>query len=304
MRLLSRWSDQHAAVRAAVVDGELAIDLAHAGDVRGADGHVGPSLKALLSAGREALEERVIDARRRALTGGAEVTSLDALHALPPIPNPDKIICLGLNYSEHADEFGADEPSEPILFAKFRNALTGSGAPVPCLPGQQLDYEGELAVVIGRTCRDASPGEALEYVAGVMPFNDVTDRELQFRTGQWMSGKMLDGFAPCGPHLVTLEEIEDIQGLAITTRLNGTVVQHGSTSQMIFSVRKTIAYLSALATLSPGDIVATGTPSGIGFKREPPIFLSDGDTVEVEISGVGTLRNPVAMRSDLPAVSA
>ena len=184
-------------------------------------------------------------------------------------------------------------PEVPILFAKYRNSLIGPGSPI-CLPGlsEEIDYEGELAVVIGRQCKDITEENALEYVAGYMAFHDVSARDLQFRSGQWLSGKALDSFAPCGPALV-IDEISDPQNLNIATRVNGQTLQESNTRHMIFSVAKTISYISQLMTLEPGDIIATGTPEGVGFKRTPPIFLRDGDIVEVEVEKIGTLRNPV-----------
>jgi 2-keto-4-pentenoate hydratase/2-oxohepta-3-ene-1,7-dioic acid hydratase in catechol pathway len=211
----------------------------------------------------------------------------------PPIPDPDKIICLGLNYKSHAEEAGLEIPKVPILFAKYRNALTGPTSPI-VLPkmSQEIDYEAELAVVIGKRGKDISVESALEHVAGYMAFHDVSARDLQFRAGQWLSGKSLDTFAPCGPALV-VNEINDPQNLNISARLNGETLQNSNTKHMIFSVAETIAYISQLMTLEPGDIIATGTPEGVGFKRTPPIFLKDGDVVEVEVERIGTLRNPV-----------
>ncbi len=211
----------------------------------------------------------------------------------PPIPDPDKIICLGLNYRSHAEEAGLKLPEVPLLFAKYRNALNGPTAPI-FLPklSQQIDYEGELAVVIGRTGKDIPVEEALNFAAGYMVFNDISARDLQMRTGQWLSGKTLDTFAPCGPVLV-VNEIQDPQTLGILTRVNGQTLQNGQTKDMIFSVAESIAYISQLVTLQPGDIIATGTPEGVGFKRTPPIFLHHGDLVEVEIKGIGILKNPV-----------
>lgn len=211
----------------------------------------------------------------------------------PPIPDPDKIICLGLNYRRHAEEAGLPLPEVPSLFAKYRNSLTGPTSPI-VLPGmsEQIDYEAELAVVIGKHCRNITSAQALEYVAGYMAFNDVSARDLQFRTGQWLAGKALDTFAPCGPALV-INEIADPQSLEICTRLNGQTLQQANTNDMAFSVAETLAFISQLMTLEPGDVIATGTPEGVGFKRNPPVFLRHGDVVEVEIEGIGTLRNPV-----------
>ncbi|HSK87631.1 MAG TPA: fumarylacetoacetate hydrolase family protein [Anaerolineales bacterium] len=211
----------------------------------------------------------------------------------PPIPDPDKIICLGLNYRSHAEESGFAIPTVPIFFAKYRNTLNGPTSPI-ILPdmSKEIDYEAELAVVIGKPCKDITAAQAFEHVAGYMAFNDVSARDLQMRTGQWLSGKTLDTFAPCGPALV-IAEINDPQNLNISTRLNQQTLQQSNTCNMIFSVAETIAYISQLMTLEPGDIIATGTPEGVGFKRNPPIFLQDGDVVEVEVEGIGTLRNPV-----------
>lgn len=211
----------------------------------------------------------------------------------PPIPDPDKIICLGLNYRSHVEETGLATYQVPILFAKYRNALTGPTSPI-LLPGlsEQIDYEGELAVVIGKRCKNITSAQALDNVAGYMALNDVSARDLQFQTGQWLPGKTLDTFAPCGPALV-INEINDPQSLGISTRINGETMQQGNTCNMIFPVPEILVYISQLVTLEPGDIIATGTPEGVGFKRNPPVFLRDGDVVEVEIEKIGTLRNPV-----------
>jgi 2-keto-4-pentenoate hydratase/2-oxohepta-3-ene-1,7-dioic acid hydratase in catechol pathway len=218
---------------------------------------------------------------------------VEEAHLGPPIPDPDKIICLGLNYRSHAEETGLATYQAPILFAKYRNTLTGPASPI-ILPGmsEQIDYEGELAVVIGKRCKNITGAQALDFVAGYMALNDVSARDLQFQTGQWLSGKTLDTFAPCGPALV-MDEIGDPQSLGISTRLNGKTMQQSNTCNMIFSVAEILAYISRLVTLEPGDIIATGTPEGVGFKRNPPIFLRDGDVVEVEIERIGTIRNPV-----------
>ena len=232
-------------------------------------------------------------AQQLAQSNETETSHLDDVLLGPPIPDPDKIICLGLNYKSHADEAGFKAPEIPILFAKFRNTLTGPTSPI-ILPSvsNEIDYEGELAVVIGKQCKNVSEENALEYVAGYMVLHDVSARDLQFRSGQWLSGKTLDTFAPCGPVLV-VNEISDPQTLYISTRINGQSLQRGNTKNMIFSVAYSISYISSLLTLEPGDIIATGTPEGVGFKRTPPIFLKDGDIVEVEIEKIVTLKNPV-----------
>ena len=212
----------------------------------------------------------------------------------PPVTDPQKILCIGLNYRDHAAEAGMDLPTTPIVFAKFANSLIGPADEI-VLPADssQVDYEGELAVVIGRTARHVAADEALKHVAGVMAFNDVSARDLQMATSQWTMGKAIDTFAPCGPALVTLDEIEDIQDLSVTTRVNGETVQSGTTADMVFSVAEIIARLSRVMTLVPGDIIATGTPAGVGMGRTPPLYMRAGDVVEVEIGGIGALRNPV-----------
>ncbi len=213
----------------------------------------------------------------------------------PPIPDPQKIICLGLNYRAHAEEVDAEVPQAPDLFTKFPSSLLGPNGTIQ-IPSitQAVDYEGELAVVINRACRNVSQDEALSHVAGCMVLNDVTARDLQARTSQWTAGKAIDTFAPCGPALVSLDEIDDLDDLHIQTRVNGTTLQDESTARMMYSIPETIAFVSRLMTLLPGDIIATGTPAGVGFQREPPVYLSPGDVVEVEIAGIGCLSNRVA----------
>ena len=211
----------------------------------------------------------------------------------PPIPDPDKIICLGLNYRRHAEETGLEIPEVPSLFAKYRNSLTGPTSPI-ILPSmsKEIDYEAELAVVIGKRCKNINRVQSLDYVAGYMAFNDVSARDLQFRTSQWLAGKALDTFAPCGPALV-INEIDDPQSLDISTRVNGQTLQKANTSDMIFPIAEIISYISQWMTLEPGDLIATGTPEGVGFKRNPPIFLRHDDVVEVEVEAIGTLSNRV-----------
>ncbi|MBA2288119.1 MAG: fumarylacetoacetate hydrolase family protein [Ktedonobacteraceae bacterium] len=250
----------------------------------------------LLAAGPATLRE-VFKQAREALDAGPdapEVFQAASVELGPPVPDPDKIICIGINYAEHANEAGIAQTEVPVFFAKFRNSLTGPTSPIP-LPrvSTQIDYEGELAVIIGRRCKEVSEQEALQYVAGYSLMNDVSARDLQMQTSQWMAGKALDSFAPMGPGMVLAADIPNPQALLLTTRVNGQVVQHASTATMIFSVAQVIAFLSSLMTLEPGDIIATGTPSGVGFKRTPPLFLQAGDVVEVEIEGIGQLRNPV-----------
>jgi acylpyruvate hydrolase len=212
---------------------------------------------------------------------------------LPPVPHPEKVICLGLNYRDHAEEGGQPIPQAPLWFAKFANSLIGDGQPVllPPAHAEYVDYEAELAVVIGRRTQRVSEADALSYVAGAMPFNDVSARDLQLQNPLWTSGKAVDTFAPCGPALVTMDEIADLQALGLHTRVNGEVVQKGTTAEQIFSVAEVVSWLSRTLTLVPGDVIATGTPAGVGAVKGR--FLRAGDTVAVEVEGVGTVTNPV-----------
>lgn len=213
----------------------------------------------------------------------------------PPVPDPDKILCMGLNYRDHAAESGMDLPKVPMYFPKFRSSLVGPTDPVlvPTAAPDKVDYEAELAVVIGKRCKGVSAARALDYVAGAMVLNDVSARDLQLEVGQWMMGKAVDTFAPCGPALVTLDEIGDIQSLGIRCRVNDEVLQDADTSLMVFTAAEGIAFASRALTLEPGDILATGTPAGVGQSRNPPVWLHAGDVLETEIDGLGTLRNTV-----------
>jgi 2-keto-4-pentenoate hydratase/2-oxohepta-3-ene-1,7-dioic acid hydratase in catechol pathway len=201
-----------------------------------------------------------------------DVPSASVLRLLPPVPDPDKIICIGLNYRSHAAEAGIDPPEQPTFFAKFRNALAPAGAAV-ALPAasEKVDYEAEVAFVIGRRCKEVDPAEALGAVAGYMLLNDLSARDLQFATPQWMPGKVFDGSAPCGPTLVTPDEAGPADGISFTLDLNGERMQEASTSDLVFSVAELVARLSRWMTLEPGDIVSTGTPSGVGSVREPQV---------------------------------
>lgn len=251
------------------------------------------SVRALLERGQSYMEEVFVWARLQ-FEARSQLLPLDTLELGPPVPDPDKIICLGVNYREHAAEAQQELPAVPMFFAKFRNSLIGPTSPV-LLPrvSTQIDYEGELAVIIGTRCKEVSEQEALQYVAGYSIMNDVSARDIQLQTSQWTAGKALDTFAPMGSGIVPASSIPDPQTLMLTTRVNGQVVQHDSTANMLFSVATAIAFLSSLMTLEPGDIIATGTPSGVGFKRTPPLFLQEGDVVEVEIERIGRIRNPV-----------
>ena len=211
-----------------------------------------------------------------------------------PIDNPRKVVCIGLNYRDHANESGAKMPSEPVFFSKFATAIIGPEESIK-LPrvSQQVDYEAELAVIVGKRGKNIDRSRAFEYVAGYTAFNDVSARDLQMRDGQWIKGKALDTFAPLGPYLVMRDEIPDPHKLAIRLWLNGSLMQNSSTQNLIFGIPQVIEYLSQLFTLEPGDIIATGTPSGVGFVRKPPVFLKPGDEVTVEVERIGRLTNKV-----------
>lgn len=223
-----------------------------------------------------------------------KTVSLSDVTLLPVVPSPQKIICIGVNYADHAAETGQAPPPYPTVFAKFANTLAASGDPI-VLPSASAmpDYEGELAVVIGRPGRQITEQDALDYVAGYTAFNDVSARDFQGHTSQWTMGKSPDTFGPLGLALVTADEIPDPQKLELRTTVNGEVLQQASTADMVFTVRQLIAYLSQTMTLLPGDVIATGTPSGIGAARTPPRFLRPGDTVVISIDGVTELTNPV-----------
>lgn len=213
---------------------------------------------------------------------------------LPPVTRPSKIICIGQNYAEHIKEMGHEPPKYPLFFAKYANTLIGHKQAIK-LPrvSTKVDYEAELVAVIGRRGKYIEEADALDYVAGYMNFNDVSVRDYQRRTTQFLQGKTFDTSGPCGAMLVTADEVKDPHNLTVTLRLNNETMQQGSTSDFIFSLPKIINYLSEIMTLEPGDMIATGTPPGVGAARTPPVFLKAGDTVEVEIEGLGVLSNSV-----------
>jgi 2-keto-4-pentenoate hydratase/2-oxohepta-3-ene-1,7-dioic acid hydratase in catechol pathway len=212
-----------------------------------------------------------------------------------PIERPGKIVCIGLNYRDHAEEQGVDLPTAPLLFAKWPNALIGPGEPIVIPPiVTKTDYEAELGVVIGSRVRDVSLENSLEAVAGYICVNDVSARDLQFSDGQWTRGKSPDTFCPVGPNLVPRDEIPDPQSLAIRAILNGETMQESTTANMVFGVAELIAYITRTITLEPGDLIATGTPAGVGAFRNPRVWMNPGDEITIEIEGVGALTNPVA----------
>ncbi len=211
-----------------------------------------------------------------------------------PVPRPSKIICIGLNYRDHALESGMPIPTSPIIFSKFSTCVIGANQPIILPKGsEQVDYEAELAFIVGRRAKNIKKENAMNHVFGYTNFNDVSARDFQFADGQWQRGKSCDTFAPMGEFVVTADEIENPHNLLIKLRLNGETLQNSNTDQLIFNIPEIIEFLSQSVTLEAGDVVATGTPPGVGFTRKPPIFMKDGDTVEIEIEGLGILSNPV-----------
>lgn len=245
-----------------------------------------------------AARDRVVDAARALREEGAALA--DDVCLGPPVPRPEKILCIGHNYRDHVAETKRAQPAVPVVFAKFRNCLRGAHDEIPH-PGvsDEIDYEGELAVVIGKALKRAAARDAIDAVAGYMVFNDLSARDLQRSASQWTAGKALDGFAPCGPELVTADEVADPAALRLTTTVNGERMQDASTADMIFGVGELLAYLSSVMTLTPGDIVATGTPSGVGMGQDPQRFLRPGDVVEVSITGLGASSNRLGPRPEV-----
>jgi len=224
----------------------------------------------------------------------AAVVPLADIRLLAPVPRPGKVICIGLNYKDHAAESKMALPTSPVTFSKYPTAVTHPASPV-YLPAatHQGDYEAELAVVIGRLAKHVPRARAYEYVLGYTNLNDVSARDLQFADKQWQRGKSCDSFAPMGPAIVTRDEVPDPHALRIRLRLNGETMQDSSTAQLIFGIDQLIAFLTETVTLEPGDVIATGTPAGVGFARTPPVYLKPGDIMEVEVEGLGVLSNPV-----------
>ena len=261
---------------------------------------VPPEMVAFLAAG-----ERAMNAAREALAlatrlgaDGARERGLarraESVRLRAPVPRPPKFILVGLNYRDHAEEAGMKIPEVPTFFSKYSNCVIGPGDAIK-IPkvSTMIDYEGEYAFVIGRAGRDISPDRAMDYVAGYTIVNDVSCRDYQMKTGQWMIGKTFDTFAPMGPCLVTPEEIPDPHNLELSLYLNGQRMQHSNTRNLIFKTEYLISFLSQVFTFEPGDVVSTGTPGGVGFARKPPVFMKPGDRVRIEIEGLGELENPI-----------
>ncbi len=285
MKLVTYQSEQGA--RTAGVIGDRFVDL-HANDPV-----LPTSMIDLLRLGKDAFG-RVNDVVQHGVPLRKDIT------LLAPIPRPGKVICVGLNYADHAAESGVEIPTEPVIFNKFPTSVVGPNHPI-VLPrnSNQVDYEAELVVVIGVGGRHIAEDHALQHVAGYSCGHDVSARDWQLgKPGkQWLLGKTFDTFAPFGPYLVTTDEVSDPGNLRIQLRLNGQIMQDSSTRQLIFSIPKLVAYISNVCTLEPGDVIFTGTPPGVGMARKPPVFLQSGDVIEVEIERLGVLRN--AIQSEL-----
>jgi len=259
-----------------------------------------PDMVGFLTNGEEALSaarnvvEQVSKAESTTLAGKGILYGLKAIAVKAPVPRPTKLILVGLNYRDHAEEAGMKIPTEPTLFSKYPSVVIGPGEGIR-MPrvSTQIDYEGEFAFGIGKGGKDIPRERALDHVAGYTIVHDVSCRDYQMRTGQWMVGKTFDTFAPMGPHLVLKDEVPDPHNLDLTTRLNGEVMQHSNTKHLIFNVIDLIAYMSQVFTLEPGDVVSTGTPAGVGFARNPQVFLKPGDVIRIEITGLGVLENPI-----------
>ncbi len=225
---------------------------------------------------------------------GTAVTASQA-RLLPVIPNPNKIFCIGLNYKTHVAETKRADSEYPAIFTRFADSLTAHNAPLPRpKETQRFDFEGELAVIIGKGGRNITQAQAFEHIAGYACFNDGTARDWQRHTHQWIPGKNFPSTGPLGPFMATRKEIPDVNQLTLESRLNGEVMQHASVADLIYTLPVIIEYLSGFTNLSPGDVIATGTPGGVGDRREPPVYMKAGDVIEVEITGLGTLRNVVS----------
>jgi 2-keto-4-pentenoate hydratase/2-oxohepta-3-ene-1,7-dioic acid hydratase in catechol pathway len=277
MRVVSYRSER--GVRAGLLRDDSVVDI---WDSLGGDGS---SVRELLASDRLAEVAEI---------SGGEPLPLEHLALAPPVPDPDKIVCIGLNYRAHAAEAGIDPPQSPTFFAKFRNALAAPGATV-ALPAAsaKVDFEAEVAFVVGRPAKDVAESDGLDQVAGYTLLNDLSARDLQFATPQWMPGKVFDGSAPCGPALVTPDEAGPEDRISFSLTLNGEQMQAASTDDLIFSVPALVAHLSRLMTLEPGDIVSTGTPAGVGSTREPRVWLKPGDEIAISSPTLGRLQTTI-----------
>jgi len=264
-------------------------------DLNRADAALPTEMRSLLELGNDGLR------RAAAAVVSGKAFPAEGVKLLAPVPRPEKIFCIGLNYADHAAESGVAAPTEPIAFSKFVNTVVGHEDPI-VLPAEshEVDYEAELVIVIGKAGCHIPRDRALDHVAGYCCGHDVSARDWQLKKpgGQWLLGKTFDTFAPLGPALVTRDEVDDPGNLDICLRLNGQTMQDSNTGQLIFAVDQLVSYLSGVCTLSPGDVIFTGTPPGVGMARKPPVWLKPGDEVEVEIAGLGVLRNRCVANTD------
>lgn len=300
-------TERTARVGALLLDGRLVLDLR--GAVEGEKGTAGSTHDDLFSwfdldgpwlpQARMLLDEIARDEKR--LDSVSEsIFRRDEVRLLAPIQRPRKLICIGLNYRDHAAESGMAIPERPVIFSKYTTAVIGPDQAVVLPPtSAKVDFEAELAVVIGRRAKGVPRGRAFDYVLGYTNFNDVSARDFQFADGQWVRGKSCDTFAPMGQYIATTDEVPDPHNLSIKFRLNGQTLQDSNTGQLIFGVPELIAFISETITLEPGDVIATGTPPGVGFARKPPVFLRAGDLMEVEVEGLGVLQNPIILSSGI-----
>jgi 2-keto-4-pentenoate hydratase/2-oxohepta-3-ene-1,7-dioic acid hydratase in catechol pathway len=281
MRLITYKAKNDA--RLGLLRDDHVIDLATA-----SDGRLPLDMRTFLQQGENAMR-----LARQVGENAAASSALSEVTLLAPIPNPSKVVAIGLNYMDHCREQNIEPPEAPIIFAKFPSAVVGPGAAIRWDPAltRKVDYEVELAVVMGRTARRVSAADALDYVAGYTICNDVSARDLQFGDRQWVRGKSLDTFCPLGPWLVTRDEIPDPHDLFIRCTLNGDVMQDSTTAEMIFGVPQLVEFISRAFTLLPGDVIANGTPDGVGVFRSPQVFMKDGDVVTLEVEGLGQLTN-------------
>jgi 2-keto-4-pentenoate hydratase/2-oxohepta-3-ene-1,7-dioic acid hydratase in catechol pathway len=309
MRLLQfkprRDPDANARMGALIAGGKAVLDLPATLDSAGRGGWLPPSLSAEwwnLDGSVWSLVRSSVEAALRADDKTVEqwkkhnkVYAVEDVQITAPVPRPGKVICIGLNYRDHAVESQMQIPESPIIFSKFATCVVGPDDPVVLPRGsEKTDYEAELAFVVGKLAKDVPRDKALAHVFGYCCFNDISERGFQFADGQWQRGKSCDTFAPMGPYVVTADEITNPHNLGIKLRLNGETMQNSRTEQLIFGIPQLIEFLSRSITLEPGDVVATGTPPGVGFARKPPVFIKPGDKMEVEIDGLGVLSNPVA----------
>ncbi|HZH61159.1 MAG TPA: fumarylacetoacetate hydrolase family protein [Metabacillus sp.] len=267
--------------------------------------YVPEEMTEFLQGGKESIEEakRAISyaLHKKEDRGRKLVFQRNEVKIEAPVPAPGKMICVGHNYREHIMEMGRELPAFPVVFAKFANTVVGPQDDIPFYPiSDQLDYEAEFAFVIGQRARNVAQADALDYVAGYTIVNDVTYRDLQRRTLQWLQGKAVEGSAPMGPWLVTSDELQDPSGLDIVLTVNGEERQRSNTVNLVFSVQYLVEFLSNLMTLEPGDIILTGTPGGVGVARNPQVFLKDGDIVRIEVDQVGVLENKVKQTAEVP----